>query len=234
MGVASAALMVAQPAMARLQLSISANGSTFTCFDGQLSCDVSGGANNLLTIDQTVGGAFVQLTLAQSAFGKPDQLQLSSSNILNETGAPINIKLLASDTDFVSPVAFIEESASLTFNSAVGSGASMLQFWADPANVQGANPNNTPGTLLDTVTGTPVTNPDSFSGTKFSAFSASSPFSMTEGASLNLVSGGSITGFNQSMTTGVPETKTWAMLILGFGLMAFMGVRKRRERLFTI
>ena len=69
----------AVPAMARLQLSIASGGSTFSCFDGQLSCDVSGGANNLLTIDQTVGNAFVQITLAQSTFGKTNELQLSSS-----------------------------------------------------------------------------------------------------------------------------------------------------------
>ena len=30
---------------ARLQLSIGSGGSTFTCFDGELSCDQSGGAN---------------------------------------------------------------------------------------------------------------------------------------------------------------------------------------------
>lgn len=234
MGVAAAALLAASPAMARLQLSITANGATFSCFDGELSCDQSGGANNLLTIDQTVGGAFVELTLAQSAFGKPDVLQLSSSNILNESGAPITIGLVAGDTNFVGPVSFIEESGSLTFNSAVGSGPSSLSFFADAANDQGANPLNTPGTNLDTVTGTPVTNPDSFAGTKFSAFSASGPFSMTESASLALTTGGSITGFNQSMTSGVPEPKTWSMMLLGFGMLAFVAARKRRNQRYAI
>jgi hypothetical protein len=230
--VAAAALFAVQPAEARLQLSISDGTSTFTCFDGQLSCDQSGGANNLLTIDQTVGGAFVQITLAQSSFGKTNELQLSSANILNETGAPLTIKLLASDTNFVAPVSFINDSASLTFNNAVGSGTSTLQFWADPLNSQGANPNNTPGTLLETVTGTPITNPDSFSGSNTALFSASAPFSMTEGASLALIGGGSITGFNQSMETGVPEPRTWAMLLLGFAFLGFAGLRRRvKDRL---
>jgi hypothetical protein len=229
------ALCAVTPADARLQLSISDGASTFTCFDGQLSCDVSGGANNLLTIDQTVGGAFVQITLAQSTFGANNTLQLSSSSISNESGAPLTIKLLASDTNFDPRVAFIRNSASLTFNDAVGSGQSMLQFWADATNTQGANPTNTPGTLLETVTGTPATNPDSFSGSNVAAFSALSPFSMTEGASLNLIGGGSITGFNESMTSGVPEPKTWALMALGFGLMAMLGVRKaRKDRLGVI
>jgi hypothetical protein len=223
------ALLAANEANARLQLSISANGATFSCFDGQLGCDQSGGANNLLVVNTLVGGAFVELTLAQSAFGKPNELQLSSSNIVNESGHAIKITLLASDTNFVSPTAFIRESGSLTFNSAIGSGQSMLQFWADHANTQGANPLNTPGVLLDTVTGTPTTDPDSFSGSLTSPFFATGPFSMTEGGSLALKAGGSITGFNQSMESGVPEPKTWAMVILGFGVMALMGVRKARK-----
>jgi hypothetical protein len=225
----TALVLSAAPAYARLQLSISANGSTFSCFDGQLSCDQSGGANNLLTIDQTIGGAFVQLTLAQSSFGHPNEIQLSSSNIENLSGAPIRISLVAGDTSFAAPVAFIRESGSLTFNSAVGSGPSALQFFADPLNAQGANPLNTPGILLDTVTGTPTTDPDSFSGSLTSPFFAGGPFSMTESASLALTTGGSITGFNQAMETGVPEPSTWAMAIAGFGLLGFIGMRRKRE-----
>src|SRR4029077_17213499 len=123
---------------------------------------------------------------------------------------------------------------SLTFNDAVGSPASRLQFWADPANVQGANPNNTPGALLETVSGTPTTNPDSFSGSNTAPFNALGPFSMTEGASLNLITGASITGFNESMQseTAIPEPRTWAMMLVGFGLMGAFGLRRRvRNRL---
>jgi hypothetical protein len=221
------------PAYATLQLSIGANGSTFTCQDGQLGCDLSGGANNLLTVDTSIGGAFVQLTLATSQFGKVNELTLSSANIINQSGAPIDIKLLASDTGFISPVSFIINSASLTFADAVGSPASTLQFWADPLNVQGANPTNTPGALLETVTGTPVTNPDSFSGSNIAPFSANAPFSMTEGASLNLIAGGSVTGFNENMQSGViPEPRTWAMFLIGFAFLGFAGLRRRvKDRL---
>jgi hypothetical protein len=226
---AVAAVLAIAPAEARLQLSITANGAVFSCFDGELSCDQSGGANNLLTIDTTVGGAFVELTLAQSTFGNPNVLQLSSSNIVNNSGAPITIGLVASDTNFVPPVHAILESGSLTFNDAVGSGASSLSFFADVTNTQGANPLNTPGTLLDTVSGTPTTNPDSFAGSLLSPFTANGPFSLTESASLSLIAGGSITGFNQSeQSSAIPEPSTWAMALLGFGLMGFAAMRKRR------
>jgi PEP-CTERM motif len=222
--------LMAGAAEARLQLSIGVGASTFTCFDGQLSCDVSGGANNLLTIDQTVGGAFVQLTLAQSSFGAHNELQLSSSDIENTLGVPITVTLLASDTGFTAPVSFIANSGSLTFNANVGAPDSTLSFFADPLDRQGANPNNTPGALLESVSGHALTDPDSFAGSRVSAFDAAAPFSMTEGASLALRSGGSITGFNQAMESGVPEPSTWAMLLAGFGFLSMLGMRKRTRQ----
>jgi hypothetical protein len=222
------------PAHARLQLSINVGGSTFSCFDGELSCDVSGGANNLLTIDQTVGGAFVQLTLAQSST-HPNELQLSSSNIENTLRRPITVNLVAGDTGFLAPTRFIRSSGSLTFNDAVGSGLSTLSFFADLLDAQGANPLNTPGALVETASGVPLSDPDSFSGSRVSAFDALSPFSMTETASLALIGGGSVTGFNQAMESSVPEPSTWAMILGGFGFMALFGFRKsRKNRLLTI
>jgi hypothetical protein len=112
----------------------------------------------------------------------------------------------------------------------VGSGVSTLSFFADPADAQGANPTNTPGVLLASVSGTPTTNPDSFSGTLSTGFSALAPFSMTESASLNLVSGSNITGFNQSMEAVVPEASTWAMLLLGGMGLAYAARRKAGQR----
>ena len=144
---------------------------------------------------------------------------------------PITVTLLASDTNFTQPVSFINNSASLTFNSNVGAPDSTLKFWADTLDTQGANPTNTPGSLLESVSGHAVTDPDSFSGSKIAGFDAFAPFSMTEGASLALRADGSVTGFNQSMTTGVPEPSTWAMLGLGFGVLGLMGLRRARRPL---
>ena len=219
----------ASPANARLQLSIAVGGSTFTCFDGQLSCDQSGGANNLLIVDQTVNGAFVQLALTQSQFGKPDELQLSTSNIENLTAAPLTITLTASDTGYTSPIRAINNSASLTFNSNIGAPDSTLTFFADKLDGQGAP--GTPGTLLESVSGHAVTDPDSFSGSRITAFDANAPFSMSEQAVLSLRADGSITGFNQSMeSTAVPEPSTWVMMGIGFAALGFAGYR-RRDRL---
>jgi hypothetical protein len=232
-GAATIGLMSA--AQATLQLSLSDGTTTFSCKDGQLGCDLSGGANNLLLVDTTIGGFFVQVTLAQSTFGSHNVLQLSSANIENLGSAEGTLTFVASDTGFSAPANSIEESGSLTFNNNVGAGLSTISFFADPLNAQGANPLNTPGTPLDSVSGTAATNPDSFSGTKLSPFAAGSPFSMTESANLALLAGGSITGFDQSMTSSaIPEPRTWAMLLLGFGMLAFFGVRRKRDRLLTL
>jgi hypothetical protein len=215
------------PSHAALQLSITDGTSTFSCRDGQLGCDLSGGANNLLVVDTTLDGFFVQVTLAQSTFGAHNILQLSSANIENNGSATGTLSFVASDTSFSAPVNSIEESGSLTFNNNVGSGLSSVSFFADPANGQGANPLNTPGSLLDTFSDTPVTNPDSFSGTHLSSFVSGTPFSMTESAHLNLIAGGSVTGFDQSMTSSaIPETSTWVMMSLGFVGLGFLGMRK--------
>jgi hypothetical protein len=217
----------ANPAKATLQLSISDGTTTFSCKDGQLGCDQSGGANNLLVVNTTVGGFFVEIALTQSTFGGHDILQLSTSDIVNNSAHEGVLSFFASDTGFIPPVKAIEESASLTFNRNIGAADSTLEFFADPANGQGANPLNTPGTLLDSVSGHALTDPDSFSGSRTQAFVSGSPFSMSESAHLDLISGGSITGFNQSETSSaVPEASTWVMMGLGFGLLGLVGHRR--------
>ena len=234
--VLAAALLAstAIPAAARLQLTVSDGTQTFSCFDGELSCDSSGGANNLALLNPFSDGTEVQFTLTQSTFGRQNILQLSSSNISASSARAITF--VASDTNFLNPASFIKSSASLTFNANIPDATdSVLKFWADVLNTQGANPTNTPGTLLETVSGHATADPDSFSGSKFDAFHASSPFSMTEGATLNLIAGGAVTGFNQSEISGVPEPQTWALMGVGFGLVALMGFkRSRKDRLATI
>ena len=228
---ATALTLLAAPASARLQITLNSGASTFSCFDGQLSCDQSGGANNLLIIDQTVGGVLVQIALTQSVTGAINELQLSSSSIINENGVPATIRLLASDTDFLGPVKAINNSGSLTFNSNVGAPNSTLQFFADATNTQGANPLNTPGTLLESVSGAATTDPDSFAGSLITPFSALGPYSMTESASLTLRGLGSITGFNQSMeSTAVPEASTWAMMLVGFVGLGWGAWSRKRVR----
>jgi hypothetical protein len=233
--VSTAALaLMAGAAEARLQLTLTSGVSTFTCFDGEAGCDLAGGANSLLTINTTVGAFFVAGTLSGSTFGPANNLQFSASSIVNN-GLLGSIKMIVSDTGFAGPVGHVTESGSLTFNANLGAPDSTLAWWADPADAQGADPFDTPGALLFQASGHALSDPDSFDGTHEDAFAASGPFSMTEAASLTLRGGGSVTGFDQSMTaSGVPEPSAWAMVLAGFGFLSIVGIRKRtRERLIA-
>ena len=50
-------------------------------------------------------------------------------------------------------------------------------------------------------------------------------------AEISLIGLGSVTGFNQSMeSTAIPEPSTWAMLLIGFGFMAWGAANRKTVR----
>jgi hypothetical protein len=224
----------ASPAKATLDISFSDGlGHTFTCAD-QTSCDLDGAAKNLLLINTIVGNFRIEGTFAASTSGKLNDLSVSNLTIFNNGATTGHLQMVLGDTGFSPPVSFTRESASLTFNNDTG-GDATLAFFGDTANGQPAGPGlNIPGVELFSATGAVTTSPFSFAGTHDSAFSASSPFSLTETASLGMVPGSTITGFNLAMESGIPEPKTWALMAIGFGLLGLMGVRRsRKNRLAT-
>lgn len=229
---ASCTTLGASPAHATLQIAFSDGTNVVTCADGQ-SCDLGGPANNIIILNETVGNFHIIGTVAASlsSFGE-DNLQLSTSLIQNTGPTTGQLRVVVGDTNFIGPVNAIRESASLTFNDAVGSGPSTLSFFADPANGQPAGIGlATPGQTLFNDSGSPTSNPFSFAGTNLSPFAATGLFSMSEAATLSLRGGSSLTGFNESMeSSAIPEPSTWAMLLGGFGLMAFMGYKRRGAR----
>ena len=228
-GVALAALT--SVANATLQIAFTDGTNVITCADGQ-ACDLAGPAHNIIILNETVGAFHIIGTVAASTSAAAgDNLQLSTSLIQNTGDSLGHLSIIVGDNNFLPPVSSIQESASLTFNSAVGSGASTLRFFADPANGQPAGVGlNVPGVQLFTTSGTPTTDPDSFAGTHSSPFSTDALFSMTETANLALKAGGSITGFNESMATSagvIPEPSTWAMLGIGFAALGWVAFRRK-------
>lgn len=225
---AAFAVALASPAHATLQLAFANGGSTFFCAD-QTACDLDGAAKSLLLLNTMVGDIRIVGTFAASGTG-PNDLSVSNLTITNLGHTTETLKMAVGDSGFFGPVSFIRSSASLTFNNDNGETAS-LSFFADHANIQPATTAFTlPGSNLLTKSGTITVSPDSFSGTKDTPFSPLGPFSMAEGASLTLLPGASVTGFNESMTSGVPEPTTWAMLGLGFAFLGFIGWRRKGAR----
>jgi hypothetical protein len=223
------ALLMSTAANATLRIAFQNGVSTFGCAD-QTACDLNGAVKNLLLLNTTVGDIKIVGTFAASTTG-PDTLSVSNLTITNmSTSKTETLNMAMGDTGFLGIVSGIRSSASLTFNHDNG-GSGALSFWADHLDGQpGLTAFDLPGVNLFSTSQNVSTSPDSFSGTKDTAFFSSGLFSMAEGAALTLKPGASITGFNESMAaSAIPETKTWAMLGIGFGLMAIMGVRRRRD-----
>ena len=223
----------ASPAKATLQIAFTDGSTVVTCADGQ-SCDLAGPAHNIIILNETVGAFHIIGTVAASVSGSAeDNLQFSTSLISNSGSSEGHLRIVVGDTNFVGPVNAVRESASLTFNDALGSGPSTLGFFADPANGQPAGIGlATPGQTLFQDSGSPSSNPFSFAGSNLSPFLAEGPFSMSESATLGLRGGASITGFNESMeSNAIPEPSTWAMLLLGFGVLGLLGFQKRKAQL---
>lgn len=234
LGLTSAALALAlsAPAHATLQIAFANGASTFFCAD-QTSCDLDGAAKNLLLLNTMVGNIRIEGTFAASTVG-PNDLSVSNLTITNLGSSTATLRMAVGDTGFLSPASFIRSSASLTFNNDNGQSAT-LSFFADPLNAQPAGTAfGLPGVNVLTASDTITNSPDSFSGTKDTPFFAGGPFSMAEGASLTLLPGASVTGFNESMSSGVPEASTWAMLLAGFGLLSLFSVRKAKTTRFAL
>jgi len=142
--------------------------------------------------------------------------------------------MYVSNTDYFGPVSQINGSASILFSNAVGSGPSSLDFYADTANVQGANLINTPGVLLFSALQTPTTNPQAFLGNDSAAFFDANLFSMTQAAHINLKGGGSFTDFSQNMQSSFsPVPVPAALPLLGSVVAGFgaFGAWKRRRKI---
>jgi hypothetical protein len=225
------ALLGFTPAKAALDISFQNGATVFTCQD-QTSCDLDGAAKNLLLLNTTVGDIKIEGTFAASTVGLHNNLQTSNLTITNLGSSTETLIMAAGDTGF-SKTSGIRESASLTFNNDTGEGGT-LEFFADHANGQpGGDPINVPGSLLFSTSGTATISPDSFSGTHDSVFNSNGPYSMTEWASITLLPGASVTGFNESMTSSVPEPQTWVMSGVGFALIGLLGLKRSRSARFA-
>lgn len=229
MGVATAALLGAQPAHAVLQIALQVGPDSFLCVDNT-ACDTNPAVGTVQVGNTLVDGIEVNGSIQESIHGAVfPTLDTSSLSITNTLGATVIATVAVSDTDFKAVVARFVTSAGGVW---VGpSGATTTQgWWIDAANDQGAsNAFDTPGTEIDSFSAinTPLT--EAFSHNGGTIMNLIAPFSLTEQATFTLPAGEELLNRGQAIVgIAAPEPSTWAMMGIGFGVMAFFGLRKRR------
>jgi len=133
--IAAAALVgMITPANAVLQISGTVGGVSVQCADQDLSCDTNPAAGQLSVGDQTLGGVqFIGSSQTQTVGPPLNRLDTSSFQIINNSGAAVDIALAVSGTSFASPTTIFSASGGGTFETAAGSDIT-LAFYADAAN----------------------------------------------------------------------------------------------------
>jgi hypothetical protein len=220
-----------------LAVSLPANAIFVARICNDLAC---AGGDDLVIQDNAAGDTIASLgaiSFSTSAFGysllvntsqsKPmlgsataPQLDLTFS--VTNNGAAGNVFLYASDTDFV--LAGGTFMVSLGGTNSGNSGSVQGRAWGGSTNTEfqfsGAN-------LLASI-GPLTTN--SFAGSATGLFApTANPYSLTIGTTVSRAAAGTSTGDLNLQISPIPEPSTWALLLMGPALMAFV-VRRRTRR----
>ncbi len=108
-------------------------------------------------------------------------------------------------------------------------------FFADGTNSLNGQSFTPFGDLLQTFDSGSLSGTQSFSFNGFGPDHLNGPYGLAESLTLTLQPGAGVFVQGMSMSaSGVPEPKTWAMMGIGFGLMALMGYKSRKNRLASI
>jgi hypothetical protein len=220
-GAALAALMYEGPARAAdtaLILWNQANPGDFESALGTGSADLT--ASNF-------DGVTVTLSFV-SRGTLPNDLTEGNIGIRNTTDTVQTLRIIAGANNYLGP------SNGFTLTSTIGAtlGGSDLtgSFFTDQTNSLNGQGFTITGTDIGDFNSGALTGPQSFSFNGLGFDSLKTPYGLAESLSLTLQPGASVFVQGISMdANAVPEPKTWAMLGIGFGLMAIMGFKRRHK-----
>jgi hypothetical protein len=163
----------------------------------------------------------VNTSQSKPMLGSASAPQLDLTFSATNNGAAGNVFLYASDTDFVLSNATF--SLTLGGTNSGGSGSVQGRAWGGTSNTEfqfsGAN-------LLASIG--PLTTA-AFSGSATGPFSpTANPYSLTIGTTVSRATAGTSTGDLNLQISPIPEPSTWALMLMGPALIAF--VMRRRTR----
>ena len=192
-------------------------------------------AGSGMSFDQGAGFAsvgpenFDGVTVSLSFAGRgtsPNDLTEGNINIDNTSTTTQVLHVIAGANGFIGPSEAYELSA--TVISSTGGASLSGSFLIDNDNLLNGTDEFAHGIdIKDFVSGA-LTGPESFSFNGKGFDLATTPYGMTEVMDLTLATGASVAVQGISMeASAVPEPRTWAMMAIGFALMAGMGLKRR-------
>ena len=158
----------------------------------------------------------------------PNDLTEGNINIDNTTGTVQTLRIIAGANGYAGPT----NAFSLTGTLGVTLGTADLvgQYFADQTDSLNGTTESVTGVGLNSFDSASLTGPHSFSFNGIGVDSVTGPYGLAEELSLTLQPGTSIFVQGVSMDANVvPEPSTWAMLLVGFGLMGYGAFYRRRS-----
>ena len=180
-----------------------------------------------------IGGVTITASSVQRGTS-PTDLTEANIGIRNTTGTIQVLRIIAGANGYLdNPTGFTLTS---TIGGKLGGYDLSGSFFADQTNSLNGQGFSVTGLDIGDFDSGSLTGPASFSFNGFGLDSLTGPYGLAESLTLTLQPGASVFVQGMSMdASAVPEPKTWAMMGIGFAVMAFMGFkRSRKDRLATI
>ena len=180
---------------------------------------------------QNLDGVGVTLTFGNKGTN-PNELNEANILISNTTSAEQTLRIILGANGFSGPSDAFKLSGAINLDS--GKADLVTQYYVDASNSLNGKTTGVTGLEVGAFDSGALTGNQAFSFNGFGFDSVLGPYGMAEGLTLTLQPGASVGIQGVSMETTIPEPSTWAMGIAGFGLLALLGLHKRRVPRFAV
>jgi hypothetical protein len=179
---------------------------------------------------QNLDGVTVTLTVGKRVT-LPNGLNEANINIDNTTASTQTLNIILGANEYLG----LSDAFKLSGTIISDSGKADLagSYFVDALDTLNGQGKVVVGTDIKNFDSGLLTGPNSFSFNGFGSDLVTGPYGLAERLTLTLAPGASV-GVQGVAMIAVPESKTWAMLGIGFALMAMLGLKKRKVTRYAI